>query len=214
MQENPFKKLASFRISIASFDFVLSSTTVIILVIVIFLIPLSAYKLISRQIDVQKRPDPNVVATVNGAKIQRRDFESALNAQKYFYEKVYASETNEQVSDEFLQSLPKLVLDNLIQEKLLGKYLDDKGIRVTDDEVRQEIKTNVVDPTYNGDWQAYENSLKERYTTSLANIMRNFRQNLLITKVVEVENIKSEEFGRWYLDLRAGSEVSTYLNEQ
>lgn len=113
-------------------------------------------------------------AVVNGEVISKGEYDDRLKAQEHFY-------TN--VSKEDVSNLNQKVLEDLIREALLTKVLKDQGLAVTDGEVRERIQKVTVDVNWDGDWAKYEANLKTQYKTSLDEVMRTFRIQLLEEKV-------------------------------
>ena len=179
--------------------------SVILLLILALVIVVSTFLLVRQQVD------SSVAAKVNGKKISKVDYEKHLVPTEYFYKEIYTKELGENVSDKFLSEIRKVALENLIQEVILTQYFEDKGVKVSDDEVRDHVKKTVVDVGWKGDWQAYEDYLAEN-KTYLENIMSTFRRDLLIQKVLKIEEFTTEEFDVWYADLRAKSNVSTFID--
>lgn len=158
-----------------------------------------------------QKPPANVAAVVNGTPILKSDQEKLSASQNYYFTKIFPTQTKENVSPEFVESLNQTTLDFLILEKLLSQYLEQKGVTISDDEVRQKIQTDVVDPNFGGDWTKYEQSLTAS-ATDLENQMHSFRRDLLIEKVIQLENIKPYDFDKWYADLKAKSQISQGQN--
>ena len=179
----------------------------VVLVIVLVIIGAFYYRQQSGADELEK-----VAALVNGEEISKAEFEKTLEPQVYFYTKIYPEQSKETVSDEFIKGLRSATIDRLIQEELLTKYLADKGVKVTDEEVRDTVQKDIVDEAWKGDWQAYEKDLKDTYNTNLENIMGNFRRDLLIQKVLAEEKIKPADFDKWYADFKAKAEIEVYVD--
>ena len=179
----------------------------VVLVIVLVIIGAFYYRQQSGADELEK-----VAALVNGEEISKAEFEKTLEPQVYFYTKIYPEQSKETVSDEFIKGLRSATIDRLIQEELLTKYLADKGIKVTDEEVRDTVQKDIVDEAWKGDWQAYEKDLKDTYNTNLENIMGNFRRDLLIQKVLAEEKIKPADFDKWYADFKAKAGIEIYVD--
>lgn len=157
-------------------------------------------------------PQPEVVATVNGEKILKKDYDLALKAYEYFYTEVYPKEIGQKISTEISKSLGQNVLDNMIMVELLTQYLQKKGIQITDEEIREDIKKQIVDPSYKGDWGAYEKYLSNN-RSSLDLEMKNFKRQLLVQKVIKLEKIEAYNFDKWYADLKAKADIKESLNQ-
>ena len=154
----------------------------------------------------------NLAAEVNGEPILKEDYQGLLESQEYFYTNVYPKETNQKVSDEFIEGLQDQAVDSLIQEKLLTQYLLEKGIEVTDEEVDTFIQKEIVDKLYDGNRQTYEKELEEKYNSNLNNIKRTIRRDLLIQKVLAEEKIKPADFDKWYADFKAKAGIKIYVD--
>lgn len=156
----------------------------------------------------ENKPPANVAAVVNGSSITKEDFNKNLQANQQFYNKVYPEKSGTQISDEFAKGLPKLILEGLIQEKLLTQHLASKGIAISDQQVKDYLQKEIVNPLYGGNLQSYENFLVAS-GTNLEIASGNIKRNLLRQKVIEVENLNPEDFGRWYAKLKANSKIDT-----
>ena len=179
----------------------------VVLVIVLVIIGAFYYRQQSGADELEK-----VAALVNGEEISKAEFEKTLEPQVYFYTKIYPEQSKETVSDEFIKGLRSATIDRLIQEELLTKYLADKGVKVTDEEVRDTVQKDIVDEAWKGDWQAYEKDLKETYNTSLENIMGTFRRDLLVQKVIAEEKVSPADFDKWYADFKAKAEIEVHVD--
>jgi len=127
---------------------------------------------------------PEIVATVEGENVLKSDYETRLTAQKYFYT------TFSKLPQEELAQIESKVLEEMIQEILLKNFLAKHGISVADEEVRQKIKEASVDKLFKGDWTVYESTLKAMYRTTLPEVMRTVRIELLKEKI---SNLKTEK---------------------
>lgn len=192
-----------------SFFLYVSASSVILIVLFIFFIIPSGFPKVTKLV----HKENSVVATVNGQKIFRKDYEAILEAQQYFYTNIYPKETQDKVSDEFLQSLSQTTLDNLILENLLTQYLATKDIHISVEEIRQEIKVNVVNPSWKGDWSVYEQFLRAN-GTNLENQLHTYRRDLAIRKVIQMENLKPYDFDKWYENLKAKSKISSFVDQK
>jgi len=129
-------------------------------------------------------PKPPAAATVNGEDILDSDFQTRLAAQTYFYT------TISPLPEEELPGLKERVRENMIQELLLTQFLAENGITVTDEEVRQRIQEIAVDRMYEGDWAKYEEELKTIYRTTLEEVMRTYRLDILKEKTSQLKTQK------------------------
>jgi hypothetical protein len=127
---------------------------------------------------------PEIVAKVEGENILKSDYETRLAAQKYFYT------TFSKLPQEELNKIESRVLEEFIQEILLKNFLAKSSINITDDEVRQKIKETSVDRLFGGSWSEYENSLKNTYHTSLSEVIRTVRIEILKDKVSSLKTEK------------------------
>lgn len=125
-----------------------------------------------------------IAADVNGQKIYVADYNKRLAAQTYFYTNISP------LSKEELIKLNTGVLEEMIQEKLLTKLLSDYEIIINEEEVRQKIKETAVDKRFEGDWTKYENELKKRYHTTLAEVERTFRLEILKENLSQLQTKK------------------------
>ena len=153
----------------------------------IFLYP----KLVSKspaQPSEEERAD--IVALVNGEEIGRDEFEARAAADEYFYTVISPLPEAEQAT------IRDRTLEEMIQEKLLTQFLSHQGLSVTDDEARQRIKEITVDTQFDGDWQLYEQELQEIYRTTLDEVIRTVRIDLLREKIAALRNAQ-HVFGIW-----------------
>lgn len=150
---------------------------------------------------------PDVPAIVNGEEISLEDFEKVRLSQEHYFNIYYPKRFGENVSEEFLQGLPEAALENLIEITLLTQHLNKKAIEVTDEEILNAIEEQVVDPVWEGDWDAYRLDLKATYGINLENVKHNFRRNILIEKVIIEEDIDPKEFPEWYDSLRNSANI-------
>lgn len=125
-----------------------------------------------------------VIVEVNGEKIFKADYNKRLAAQTYFYTNISPASQTE------LVKLPNQTLEDFIQEKLLTKLLLDRGITVTDEEVMQKIKTTSVNKLFGGDLKKYEEALQTRYHTTLAEVKRTARLEILKGKTAQLQTLK------------------------
>lgn len=153
---------------------------------------------------------PKTAATVNGEEIRTEDFEYRYQSQLTFYTEVYPRATNQTMPDKFLRTLPQIILDDMVMDVLLSQYLEEKGIVVREEDVRQYVQTVVVDPLYGGDWQKYEAYLTEN-KTDLAIALSHARRDVLVAKVIDLEHISNNEFGDWYKTLRENNQITIQL---
>ena len=184
---------------------------ILFLLVLIAILAASAFYYTNKK-NQQSIKESEVAATVNGEKILKADYERNLKAQEYFYTQFYQKKSKETVSNEFIKGLRESTINRLVQEKLLTQYLSDKGIEVTNEEIRNIIQKDIVNKAWKGDWQAYEKDLKETYNTNLEYIMGNFRRDLLIQKVIAEEKINPADFDKWYGDFKAKEEVEIYVD--
>ena len=124
------------------------------------------------------------VAAVNDEKILRSAYEARLNAQKFYYTNVSP------LPEEELAQLGGWVLEELIQEKLLTRLLAQQGITVSDEEARQRIEEVSVKERFKGDWAKYEEELKASYETTLDEVMRTVRLDMLEEKTAQLKTTK------------------------
>lgn len=133
---------------------------------------------------------PEIVAKVESETILKKEYESRLAAQKYFYTSVA------KLVQEEPESIESATIEEMIQEILLTNLLAEQDIKVTDKEVRQRIKKTVVDRKFKGNWTAYEKHLKKEYQTTLEEVMRTTRIELLKEKVAQLKTTK-HIFAAW-----------------
>ena len=133
---------------------------------------------------------PEVVAKVEGETILKEDYETRLAAQKYFYTNL-ARPIQEEA-----ESIESVAMEEMIEEILLTNLLAERNIKVTDSEVRQRIKKTLVNSKFKGNWVAYEKSLKKEYRTTLEEVMRTTRIELLKEKVGQLKSTK-HIFAAW-----------------
>ncbi len=129
-------------------------------------------------------PEPETAATVNGEDIPYQDYKTRLDAQTYFYS------TISPLPEEERAGLTERIREEMIQELLLTQLLAEYGITVTDEEVRQRIQETAVDRLYEGDWAKYEEELKTIYRTTLEEVMRTYRLDILKEKTAELKTQK------------------------
>jgi hypothetical protein len=180
-------------------------------VLIILLLILASVIIVGTFLSVRQQSQSRVAAEVNGKKISKIDYKNILAAQEYFYIVVNQKITEVDPSEEFLFSLRESTMDQLIEEALLADYLAKKDVEISDDSVRQYIKENIVNETWEGDWTAYENNL-EKNKSSLENITHAVRRDLLIQKVMEVEGLDADKFREWYAKLLSGADVSIFID--
>lgn len=158
-------------------------------------------------------PKPESAAIVNGEKIPIEDYETALNQELRFYREAFPPQTGQPVDDIFLEGLPQLILDNLIQEALLTRHLREKGIEITDEDVRAYMQKEVVDAIYGGSWGAYEEFLIKN-DSNLEITSRNFKRRLIAEKVAELERItRPQDFDVWYYtNLKSKANIETLVD--
>jgi parvulin-like peptidyl-prolyl isomerase len=133
---------------------------------------------------------PEIAAKVEGETILKEDYETRLAAQKYFYTSVA------KLVQEEPESIESATIEEMIQEILLTNLLAEQDIKVTDSEVRQRIKKTVVNRKFKGNWTAYKKHLKKEYHTTLEEVMRTTRIELLKEKVGQLKTTK-HIFAAW-----------------
>ncbi|OWZ83557.1 hypothetical protein CDO51_08130 [Natranaerobius trueperi] len=82
--------------------------------------------------------DEEVVATVNGEELLRKDFEGVLNHTKEMYE-MYGMEIDED-DDEMMEMIEEQAINELITETLLLQEAENEGITVDEEVVEQQIE--------------------------------------------------------------------------
>ncbi|HEX7456744.1 MAG TPA: peptidylprolyl isomerase [Candidatus Nanoarchaeia archaeon] len=127
---------------------------------------------------------PKIAAEVEGETIFQKDLDARVATQEYFYTNV-AKLTQEEPME-----IEDQVMEEMVQEILLRNLLAERGVTVTDSEVRQRIKETTVDRSFKGNWTAYENYLKSRYHTTLEEVMRTNRIELLKEKLGQLKTEK------------------------
>lgn len=132
----------------------------------------------------------DVAAEVNGEKILKKDLKRRAEVMRYFYTNISPLSENE------LAQLDNKVLEDFIQEKLLAQVLAQHGLAVSDDEVRQRIQELSVDREFGGDWAKYEQELKDSYHTTLEEVMRTVRLDILKEKSSQLKT-KKHVFAIW-----------------
>ena len=189
--------------------FLKSRKFLVILLLILALVIIVGTLLFVRQ--QYQNSQSRIAAEVNGKKISKIDYKNILASQEYFFRVVNQKITEVDPSEEFLLSLRESTMDQLIEEALLADYLAKKGVEISDESVRQFIQENIVDETWEGDWEAYENNL-EKNKSSLENITHAVHRDLLIKKVMEVEGLDADEFREWYPKLLSEADVSILIN--
>lgn len=123
-------------------------------------------------------------AVVNGQTISKQEFDKRLADQKYFYSNI------SKLSDEEFAKLDEKVREEMIMEILLTNFLKENGIEVSNEEVRAKLKTEVVDRLFGGDWSKYEAELHNRYKTTLEQVIRTERIEILKGKLGQLQTTK------------------------
>lgn len=153
---------------------------VIIGICIVILSILGAY-LLYKNIWTNKKETQQSAAVVDGISISKENYNNRLSAQKYFYQNIEKQEVS---------NLETAVLEDLIKEALLTKFLKEHDIEVTDQEVRTRIQKITLDPNWDGDWAKYEKALKNQYKTSLPQVMTTYRLQILTEKVKSLKTKK------------------------
>lgn len=138
-------------------------------------------------------PEPEIAATVNGENVPYQDYKTRYEAQTYFYAEI------DPRSPEELVQIQNQVIEDMVQEKLLTQELAKHDVEVTYEEVRQRIKDEVVDPYFHekeDPWQAYNDTLDAHYHTTLEEVTRTFRLELLRENLEHLAT-KKHAFGIW-----------------
>ncbi|MFQ5839724.1 MAG: SurA N-terminal domain-containing protein [Candidatus Methylomirabilales bacterium] len=85
---------------------------------------------------------PAVVATVNGVRITGAHFQETYRARRDSLRRMYGDQWNDKLIEDL--DLRRRVLDGLITDTLLLQEADRLGLRVSDAELAQAIKTNPI----------------------------------------------------------------------
>jgi peptidyl-prolyl cis-trans isomerase SurA len=136
---------------------------------------------------------PDVMATVNGRKIQRADVD------RFYNEQTKASQA-QQASDEQSDSLRLNILRELIDNEILRQRAEKLGLLATDDEVQQKL--NELKSAYTQ--EEFDKRVKDSGRT-LADLKDDIRRSLTVDKVVNKE-ITSK------IDIK-DSDITSFYNE-
>jgi len=122
-----------------------------------------------------------VVARVAGEPINFNEYNQTFNNMVRFYRQQFRDQFTEAMIERL--DIKNQAMDSLIQKKILMVEADKQGVRVTDDEVAESIKTN---PSFHRDGKfsasVYKNFLKFQRLTPLK-FEESQRETLLINKV-------------------------------
>ena len=182
----------------------------ILVVLILALVSWYFYTNLNKPVSPIKQPE--LAATVNGEKILKSDYDAFLKSQQDYYNEVYPKLAKQKVSDQFLKDLPKQTLKLLIEDSLLAQFLKTKGVVVAEQEVRDYVKKEIVDKNYGGDWEVYKKDIVSN-KTSLDNVLRSAKRELMRSKVVEIQKLSPTAFEGWYSDLKKSADIKIYIVE-
>jgi len=189
------------------FLFLVAGVAIVGLIVVFFLVNRGYLK------PGKSEPDPNLpAAIVNGASILNKDYQAYLDSQKGLYSNLEEQTDGQAVTDVFLENLPQQALNDLIQETLLTRYLAEKDIQVTDEDVNNFIQ-EIIDEQFGKDRAAYEEFVG-LLGSSHEERARGIRRDLLKQKAIEIENIEPQAFDNWYSDLIKNSDIEIKVEFQ
>jgi peptidyl-prolyl cis-trans isomerase SurA len=139
---------------------------------------------------------PDVMATVNGRKIQRADVER-------FYKEQTKGPQAQQASSEQSDSLRLNILRELIDNEILRQRAEKLGLLATDDEVQQKL--NELKSAYTQ--EEFDKRLKDSGRT-LADLKDDIRRSLTVDKVVNKEitskiDVKDSDITAFYNEHKA-----------
>lgn len=192
------------------FLFLVAGAAIIGIIVVFFLVSRGGVSIpgVSRE-EVGQKEDPNApAATVNGEVITRSEYQALYDNQKYYFTNVRPA------SDEYIAKLEDITIRRLIDDKILDLYSKEKGIDVTQDQIRAELDENVIKPSYSGDWQAYEKELTEKYKSSLDFVYKSTKRDIQIRNLIEQEKLEAYMFDEWFDGIKKNYQIENKISSQ
>jgi len=215
LSPSPFNKIPILNSQSRSFFlFLLAGAAIVGLIVAFFLISRGGIPstIIPGQ-QVEDKLDPNApAAIVNGKVITIGQHQEFVDIETNSY-KTIQSKIGQEASQDYLNNLPKFVLDKLIKEELLRQYLINAENGVTEVDVTDYIQ-DLVDNEFSGDFSQYESFLAEG-GSNLEIAKSNIRNILEKTRVMELEELNPTNIDVWYQDYltEANVEIKIKLGE-